>query len=449
MKIAKIFLLAAAVWCLTMAACPSSGGGSSSPITAITLKEESLSLAVDAMADLEYTVTPKGYTGSVIWSIGNKNVIAVEDLGGGVAEITGLKAGESTLMARSAEDNTIKSDKITVTVTGGSSSNPITGITLGAASLAVTTTAPGSLTYTVAPAEYTGSIEWVIGNTAVISVASAGAGTVTVTGLQAGTSTLKARSVQNTSIQSAQITVTVSGGGASNPITGITLGASSLAVTTSTPGSLTYTVAPTGYTGSIEWVIGDNTVISVANAGAGTATVTGLKAGTSTLRARSVQNTSVQSAQITVTVSGGDPNLPKTWTFTNAADLIAAGWKDDGATNNDTDVTLSGGLKLTASSRSTRLDTSKSCIQPNGSGDWGEISGFSGTVKVTVTYSSTGSNASNPARHATITVGGETVTGPADAGSSSQKTVTATGSGTFVLGGDGSLRYYEVKVENP
>jgi len=260
------------------------------------------------------------------------------------------------------------------------------------------------------------------------------------------------------------------GGGSGKPaVESITLSSTTVNVRAGAAGTIvTYTFNPPKSVGKIviSYTTGSTAIATVVDLEDNGLLITGVATGQAVVKIADETTKKFKNLTINVTGGGdgggdGGTTLPISWKMGDSAivsKLTAAGWKDDGGsdnpTNNNTDVDLGGGLTLTGSKRNTRLNSGQQaspytgCIQPNGAGDWGKISGISGNYKVTVYYTSTGSRGNN--RKSSIEIGGAKTDGPVTGTTASTIiSVTATGSGDAVLSVDGGIRVYEVKAENP
>ena len=157
----------------------------SAPVTAVNLTSSSTSVAEGGQLTLSATVSPSDASQEVTWSSTATTIATVSN---GI--VTGVKAGTATIRATSVADNTkFKDQSITVTG-GGTTSTPVTSVTVTAAGSA-TSVAVGStlqLSKAVAPSNATTqTVTWSSSNTTFATVDANGlvtakaAGNVTIT----------------------------------------------------------------------------------------------------------------------------------------------------------------------------------------------------------------------------------------------------------------------------
>jgi len=182
----------------------------------------------------------------------------------------------------------------------------------------------------------------------------------------------------------------------------------------------------------------------------------------------------LDSAPLEITIKAfAKTDLPKKWTFgtyANGGARIPEGWAHEGGTANTGIKSVAGGMTLnpggtTASINWRQLQASGGsgnalnyvgCIQSSGSGWSGTIVDYGVPVKVTIVAANTGDGDPSPARHVYIKYGaGETLTsadmpGQAEPDVLSRAFFVTKGEGAISFGStDGSLRVFEIKVEDP
>ena len=157
----------------------------------ITLAADETNLVVNDTANLTATVNPADYTGELTYEVSDDAVVSVAD---GV--ITALKAGTATITAKVGE---ITSNEVTITV-----KNPAaTEISIAADKTELEVDGTAQITPTVTPAEYDGTLVYIVSDDTVISVSADGV----ITALKAGTATITAKIGDE--LVSNEITITV------------------------------------------------------------------------------------------------------------------------------------------------------------------------------------------------------------------------------------------------
>lgn len=157
----------------------------------ITLAADETNLVVNDTANLTATVNPADYTGELTYEVSDDTVVSVAD---GV--ITALKAGTATITAKVGD---VTSNEVTITV-----KNPAaTEISIAADKTELEVDGTAQITPTVTPAEYDGTLVYVVSDDTVISVSADGV----ITALKAGTAKITAK-IGN-ELVSNEITITV------------------------------------------------------------------------------------------------------------------------------------------------------------------------------------------------------------------------------------------------
>ena len=157
----------------------------------IELAADETNLVVGNTANLTATVAPADYTGELVYEVSDNTVVSVAD---GV--ITALKAGVATITAKVGD---VISNELTITV-----KNPAaTAIAIAADKTELEVSQTAKITPTVTPAEYDGTLVYVVSDNTVVSVSADGV----VTALKAGTATITAKIGDE--LVSNEITVTV------------------------------------------------------------------------------------------------------------------------------------------------------------------------------------------------------------------------------------------------
>ena len=157
----------------------------------IELAADETNLVAGNTANLTATVAPADYTGELVYEVSDNTVVSVAD---GV--ITALKAGVATITAKVGD---VISNEVTITV-----KNPAaTAIAIAADKTELEVSQTAKITPTVTPAEYDGTLVYVVSDNTVVSVSADGV----ITALKAGTAKITAKIGDE--LVSNEITVTV------------------------------------------------------------------------------------------------------------------------------------------------------------------------------------------------------------------------------------------------
>ena len=181
---------------VTLTYTPANGDVAASTVYAsaaktIELAADETNLVAGNTANLTATVAPADYTDKLVYEVSDNTVVSVAD---GV--ITALKAGVATITAKVGD---VISNEVTITV-----KNPAaTAIAIAADKTELEVSQTAQITPTVTPAEYDGTLVYVVSDSTVVSVSADGV----VTALKAGTATITARIGDE--LVSNEITVTV------------------------------------------------------------------------------------------------------------------------------------------------------------------------------------------------------------------------------------------------
>lgn len=181
---------------VTLTYTPANGDVAASTVYAsaaktIELAADETNLVAGNTANLTATVAPADYTGELVYEVSDNTVVSVAD---GV--ITALKAGVATITAKVGD---VISNEVTITV-----KNPAaTAIAIAADKTELEVSQNAKITPTVTPAEYDGTLVYIVSDNTVVTVSADGV----VTALKAGTATITAKIGDE--LVSNEITVTV------------------------------------------------------------------------------------------------------------------------------------------------------------------------------------------------------------------------------------------------
>lgn len=263
-------------------------------VTGVRLNKTSTTVTEGKSVYLTATVSPSGATNkSVRWTTSDSSVATVSS-----GMVTGKKAGTVTITAKTADGGYTATCKVTVS----SNKAAVTGVKLNKTSLSLSVGGTSTLTATVIPSGASKSVRWTSGDATIASVSSSGK----VTGKKAGTTTIFVTTVDGGYVASCEVTVTAK----TVKATGVALSKSVLSLSVGSTSYLYATVRPTGANKSVRWTTSDPSVATVSSSGK----VTGLKAGTATIIATTVDGGYTASCRVTVTTK----TITKTIYFKNS-----------------------------------------------------------------------------------------------------------------------------------
>lgn len=225
---------------------------------------------------------------SAVWSSDNPAVVSVEQSG----FITALSAGNANVTANLHFDKENQDVTLNCAITVQETNIAVTGISINPMEQTLDVGGVTVLTATVLPADATNkAVSWISSDPSVAIVSSG-----VVTAIGAGTAIVTA--VTDDGAKSADCIITVN-----TPVDtfeSLTLNRTSVSVAVGKTSSLIATVKPEGIAADIIWTSADETIATVQNG-----TITGLKAGTTTITATlndKVTN-KVATCKVTVTSS--------------------------------------------------------------------------------------------------------------------------------------------------
>ena len=179
-------------------------------VTGISLDKSSLSVAANGTGTITATIAPSNATNkNVNWTSSNTSIATVtgSTTSGNAATVTWKAAGSVTITATAA-GNTAKTAQCSVTC--GSATVAVTGISLNKSSLSVAANGTGTITATIAPSNATNkNVNWTSSNTSIATVtgSTTSGNAATVTWKAAGSVTITATAAGNTA-KTAQCSVT-------------------------------------------------------------------------------------------------------------------------------------------------------------------------------------------------------------------------------------------------
>ena len=257
--------------------------------TGISLNITNKSIYKGSSFVLTTTIKPSNATNkSVTWSSSNEKVAVVKN-----GTVTGKGNGTATITAKTSNGKTATC-KVTVTT---KVVNP-TGISLNATTVKLGVDKSATLVATITPSNATDkTIKWSSSNSKVVKVSNG-----KITGLKAGTAVITAATSNNLT---ATATVTVVA--KSVEPTGIKLNATSKTINKGVNTTLVATVEPANATDkTVIWSSSNTAIATVSNG-----KVTGIKAGTATITAKT-SNGKTATAKIKVVVNPTGISINKT-----------------------------------------------------------------------------------------------------------------------------------------
>lgn len=254
-------------------------------VTGVTLDKTNLSMTVGDTQTLTATVAPANASNpSVTWSSDNTSVATVNNSG----IVTAKSAGNATITVTTIDGGKTATCQVSV----APPPVQVTSITLSQTSATLAYGQTLKLTATVLPADAADpSITWTSSNSKVASVSD---GTVTA-GSTAGTATITAKSTSNQKV-SATCTITVKSKIVN--VNGVSLNYVNLNLYVGQSKKLTATVTPSNADNKeVVWSVAQGGIVRVDQTG----TVTGLRAGTSTVFVMTVDGGYQKTCSVTVT----------------------------------------------------------------------------------------------------------------------------------------------------
>lgn len=307
-------------------------------VTGVSLNKSAITLKAGTQETLTATVAPSNATNkNVTWSSSNTSIATVSDNG----VVTAKASGTATITVKTADGGKTASCTVTVPVN-------VTGVTLNKTELNMEVGFSYNLTATVAPSNASDkSVTWSSDKTSVATVNSNGNVTAVSEGIAYITVTTKDGN------KTAKCKVTV--GDVTVAVTGITLNTDIASVPVNGQVALTAKVAPSNATDkSVIWGSSNVSVAEVDKNGI----VTGVKAGTATITATTVDGGFSASCTVTVRATddpGDDPGMVQEIFISGTlkADKAVDSWKSSDKTIATVSKTGNKTCKVTAKSTGT------------------------------------------------------------------------------------------------
>lgn len=321
-------------------------------VTSISLNKNTLSLSVNDQETLVATVSPSNATNkSLYWGTSNSSVASVSQSG----KVTAVGPGTCIITAY-ASDGSQKSATCSVTVTGSSAA--VTGVVLNKSAITIGVGETSTLVATVQPAQAGNkNVIWSSDDNLTATVSSSGV----VTGVRAGTTTVRVMTVEGNFEAECQVTVTANGSMSAENVTVKSVATSAAALLTASSMKTSGTANDPNFTVSenVAWITGGSVDTSGSQF---------------RVRLTLTENSNSTGRSATVTVTGKDlAGVTRTATFTvtqngrTSSDVPCTGMTIDGSdtiANSDNQATYGAGFQP---ARTTQAQV----------GEWSVISGSS------------------------------------------------------------------------
>ncbi len=237
-------------------------------VTAMNLNKSATFIRTGKSERLFAMISPANATNqNVQWTSSDNSIATVDSLG----LVKGLSGGTVSITAKTFSGGFTK----TATCMISSAEIPVTGLSIDATSLILTSGSTGQLAVEIIPADATDqNLKWVSSNTGVVSVNSSGL----VTGISPGNAEVTVTSLDGG--KTASCNVIVNAGVV--PVTGLTLNKATTSIAKGESEKLFATVFPVLATNKkVSWSTSNGLVAAVSNSG----NVTGISAGSATITA--------------------------------------------------------------------------------------------------------------------------------------------------------------------
>jgi len=265
-------------------------------VTGVSLDKTTMALVPGGAGVLTAKIWPSEASNlGVSWSSSDESRVKVKGTGP-TAVVTAVLAGAATITAKTSDGNFTASCAVTV----GDYTVPVTGISLGNASLEVLYNATGTLTATLTPSNAPTDVSWTSSAIGVATVSGTGT-TCTITPVAAGATTITAAAGGKTAACAVTIRVI--------PATGMTLPATQEISIKSKTAPISVTLQPSNATDRVvDWKSSAASIVTVSGTGV-TAALTPVALGTATITA------TIGSLRATCEVTVADKTLAKPQTL--------------------------------------------------------------------------------------------------------------------------------------
>ena len=314
------------------------------PVTGVALDKGTIRMGTGTEETLTATVVPGNATNkTVAWTSSNTAVATVDSNG----RVRSIGAGSATITVTTADGSYTATCGVTVTApTTTPDTIPVTGVSLGRATVSLRVGAESTLKVTVEPATATNqNVTWTSSNTRVATVDRNGK----VKALRAGTATITVTTVDGRSVQNlnagmgsiatasggftatCRVTVTAATTSTRTSVTGVSLNKETTSLEAGKEEALIATVAPENANNkNVVWSSSDTKVATVNKNGK----VKAVNEGTAVITVRTADGDYTATCEITVTkkAGSGSSSNPNASSRSNTA----AGRTSTGATTTST-----------------------------------------------------------------------------------------------------------------
>ena len=270
----------------TCAVTVTGGGGTSVPVTGVTLSPKTMTLVVGKTGVLTAVVQPANASNkNVTWSSSNTAVATVN-----AGTVTAVAAGTATITVTTVDGSRTAFSE--VTVTGGPVNVAVTSVSLSATTLRLETRKSATLKATVSPSNATNkAVTWKSNKPDIATVDSKGK----VTAVKVGSATITVTT--NDGKKTAKCAVTVV-----NPVTSILVAQTTVYIKNGSTATLrAVPITSDGSTAKLTWASSDKSIVTVDSSGK----IKAVKAGRATITA---STTNGKSVNILVIVGGKAPS---------------------------------------------------------------------------------------------------------------------------------------------
>jgi uncharacterized protein YjdB len=253
-------------------------------VTSLSLNKTTDTLTVGDTDTLVATIAPTTATNKdVTWTSSDATIVTIDFTG----VITGIKAGTATITATTVDGEKTATCDVTVTSTGEN----VTSLSLNKTTDTLTVGDIDTLVATIAPTTATNKdVTWTSSDATIVTVDSTGV----IAGVKAGTATITVTTVDGEKTATCDVTVTSAG----DNVTSLSLNKTTDTLTVGDIDTLVAIIAPTTATNKeVTWTSSDATIVTVDSTGV----IAGVKAGTATITATTVDGNKTANCVVTIT----------------------------------------------------------------------------------------------------------------------------------------------------
>ncbi|MDR0574547.1 MAG: Ig-like domain-containing protein [Tannerella sp.] len=253
-------------------------------VTKVEIEPSSVRIEVGENFTFTATVSPDNATNkTVTWSCDNPDIATIDESG----TVVGVSVGNALITAIAGVKKWVSE------VTVVAATVRVTGVTIDPPTLLLNTSDEVTLTAVISPPNATNqAVSWESNNTAVATVNSSSG---KVTGVTMGTATITVTTIDGGKTATCPVTVEV----ATIPVTGVTISPPALSLGTGGKSMLTAVISPANATNqAVSWT-SDNTAVATVNSSSGE--VTGVTAGPATITVTTADGGKTATCPVTVT----------------------------------------------------------------------------------------------------------------------------------------------------